>query len=73
MFCEGLRSLARARKLPRSLPWKVTLGADKNTLWQRRDEVQMVKRLRMMDQMVVRKYKRNAIRFIHSSGGSIFW
>ena len=52
MFCEGLPSLARTRKLPMLLlRQKATVGADMNMLWKRRDKVQMLKRLRMMDQM----------------------
>ena len=52
MFCEGLRSLARTRKMPRLLlRRKATVDADMNMLWQQRDEVQMLKSLQMIDEL----------------------
>ena len=52
LFCEGLRSLARTRKLGRLLlRRKATIGADLNILWQRWDEVKMLMCCRMMDEM----------------------
>ena len=51
LFCEGLRSLARTRKLVRLLlRRKATIGADLNMLWQRWDEFKMLMCLRMMDE-----------------------
>ena len=52
VFCEGLPSLARTRRLPMLfLRRKARVGAEINMFWQRRDDVQMLKRLRMMDEM----------------------
>ena len=52
VFFEGLPSLARTRRLPMLfLRRKARVGAEINMLWQRGDDVQMLKRLRMMDQM----------------------
>ena len=52
LSCEGLCNLARTGKLLRLLPRrKATVGADLNMLWQRWDEVKMLRCLRMMDEM----------------------
>ena len=52
LFCEGLRILARTRKLVRLLlRRKATIGADLKTLWQRWNEVKTLACLRMMDEV----------------------
>ena len=75
LFCEGLRILARTRKLVRLLLRRKAIGADLNTLWQRWDEVKMLMCLRMMDEMERRAglYEWNAFRFACNDGGSTFW
>ena len=52
LFCKGLRSLARTRKLVMLLARrKATIGVDLNMLWQRWDEVKILMCLRMMEEM----------------------
>jgi len=55
LFCEGLRSWARTRKMVRLLlRRKATIGADLKMLWQRWDEIKLLMCLPMTDGMELR-------------------
>ena len=62
LFCEGVRSLARTRKLLPRL--KAITGAGLNMVWQRWDEVKMLMYLRMMDDM-----ERRAVLYVSMNDG----